>query len=326
MTMSLDAQSAGNQGAAGQDPAGHAADGPHDVDVELLDALPSIGGEIARALVPAKRGGPDGQLPSRRVMITDLDQDADRYSAYSRVCGLTLRDTVPATWLHVLTFPMQVHLMAARDFPLALAGLVHVSNEMRLHRPVGIGEQLTLSSAAADLRAHRSGTQVDLLGEARVGDEVVWSGRSTYLARGARPSGSEPVEGDEQNLSENAGGAGKTTTKNVEVPSAFWRLPGDLGRQYAAVAGDVNPIHMSALTAKAFGFPRAIAHGMWAHARVLGALEGRLPSTYSVSVEFRKPVLLPSTVGFSFAQDGDGLAFQVTTKDGSKVHLAGSVS
>lgn len=315
LTVAPDAQTGAHQGGA-----------DHDVDVELLGALPSIGGEIARALVPAKRGGPDGPLPSRRVMITDLEPDADRYTAYSRVCGLTLRDTVPATWLHVLTFPLQVHLMAARDFPLALAGLVHVSNEMRLHRPVAIGERLTLSSAAADLRAHRSGTQVDLLGEARVGDEVVWTGRSTYLARGARPSGSEPVEGDQQNHSENTGGASETTARSGGTPSALWRLPGDLGRQYAAVAGDVNPIHLSALTARAFGFPRAIAHGMWTHARVLGALEGRLPSTYGVSVEFRKPVLLPSTVGFSFAQDGDGLAFQVTNKDGSKVHLTGSVS
>lgn len=302
-----------------------------DVDVELLDGLPRIGAEIARALVPTRRGGPDGRLPARRVMVTDLAQDAERFAAYSRVCGFALRDTVPPTWLHVLTFPLQVHLMAAPDFPLALPGLVHVSNEMRLHRPVGVGERLTLSSSAADLRPHRSGTQLDLLGEARVGDEVVWTGRSTYLARGRRPTGTEapadrPQSADPPAPDATAGDGGGTTPTSRELPAALWRLPAGLGREYARVSGDVNPIHLTALTAKAFGFPRTIAHGMWVHARALAALEGRLPTSYEVSVDFRKPVLLPSTVGFGFVRDGDAVAFRVTGKDGAKVHLTGAVA
>jgi acyl dehydratase len=290
-----------------------------DVDIELLSGLPSVGGGIARALLPAKRGGPDGALPGRRVMVTGLEQDADRLAAYSRVCGFTVRDTVPATWLHVLTFPLQVHLMASGDFPLALAGLVHVSNEMRLHRPVRLDEELTLSSSAADLRAHRSGTQVDLRGEARVGDEVVWTGRSTYLARGAKPSGASAQE-EPREEQEPRGTDGSVAS------SALWRLPADLGRRYAAVSGDVNPIHLSPLTAKLFGFPRTIAHGMWSHARALAALDGRLPAAYTAAVEFKKPILLPSTVGFSSAVDGDGHTFRVTGKDGARMHLIGSVS
>ena len=297
-----------------------------DVEVELLNGLPSVGAGILRGLVPTRRGGPDGTLPDRRVMVTGLKQDADRLAAYSRVCGFTVRDTVPATWLHVLTFPLQVHLMASRDFPLALAGLVHISNEMRLHRPVGVGEELTLTSSSADLRAHRSGTQVDLLGEARVGDEVVWTGRSTYLARGRKPSGAEAPDGGVQDRYENAGEASETATKIGGEPSALWRLPGNLGREYAAVSGDVNPIHLSAVTAKLLGFPRTIAHGMWSHARALAALDGRLPEAYTATVEFRKPILLPATVGFSAAVEGGRHTFRVTNKDGSKIHLIGSVA
>lgn len=299
-----------------------------DVEVELLEGLPTLATEIARALIPTRRGGPDGTLPQRRVMVTELEQDAERFTAYSRVCGFTLRDAVPATWLHVLTFPLQVRLMASGDFPLGLAGMVHVANSMQLHRPVDLGERLTLSSSAADLRAHRSGTQVDLLGEARVGDEVVWTGRSTYLARGKRPSGSEAVSADDQqNPYENAGSTSETPTKiGGTAPSALWRLPGDLGRRYAAVSGDVNPIHLTPLTAKAFGFPRTIAHGMWTHARALAALEGRVPATHTVEAAWRKPVLLPSTVGFSASREGERTVFRVTSKDGAKVHMSGSLS
>ena len=40
----------------------------------------------------------------------------------------------------------------------------------------------------------------------------------------------------------------------------------------------MNPIHLSALTAKALGFKHAIAHGMWVKARTLAALAGALAS------------------------------------------------
>ena len=174
--------------------------------------------------------------------------------------------------------------------------------------------------------------ELGVLGEARVGDEVVWTGRSTYLARGAKPKVEQNhSESDgEQNHSENSGETSKTPGKTGQAPSTLWRLSGGLGREYAAVSGDVNPIHLSALTAKAFGFPRTIVHGMWTHARALAALEGRLPAAYEVGVHFRKPVLLPSTVGFGFTQaDPDtnsDLDFQVTNREGNKIHLTGSVA
>ncbi len=297
-----------------------------DVDVELLPGLPRIGAGIASALLHPRRSGPDGELSPRRVMVTDLAQDAQRYAAYSRVCGFTLRDTVPATWLHVLTFPLQVHRMAASDFPLALAGLVHIENQMRLHRPVRVDEPLTIASWATDLRGHRSGTQVDLIGEVRAGAELVWNGRSTYLARGRQPSGAAGSPPDQPARPENAQQVDQALAAAGQQPSAVWRLPASLGRAYAAVSGDVNPIHLSALTAKAFGFSRTIAHGMWTHARALAALEGRLPQTYEASVSFRKPVLLPSTVGFASLTQGGATHVQVANADGSRVHLRGSVT
>ena len=78
-----------------------------------------------------------------------------------------------------------------------------------------------------------------------------------------------------------------------------WRLGGDLGRRYAAVSGDHNPIHLYALTAKALGFSRQIAHGMWSKARCVAALENRLPDAVTVDVAFKTPIFLPGTVAFA---------------------------
>ena len=112
---------------------------------------------------------------------------------------------------------------------------------------------------------------------------------------------------------------------DLERVAATWRIPDDAGRRYAKVSGDVNPIHLSGLTAKAFGFKRAIAHGMWVKARVLGALSGRLPDELSLDVSFRKPLLLPSTVTLSTAQAGGGWDFAVRNATSDTEHVVGTI-
>ncbi len=298
------------------DPSPEGGDEAVDADVELLEESPAVGPLIVRAALPFGRRSRDAELPARRVMLTGAQVEVARLADYTHVCGMTLQDRVPATYLHVLTFPLQVHLMAARDFPYAMAGMVHVANTMTLHRPVEIGETLTLSSSAANVRPHHRGITLDLLGRVEVDAETVWEGTSTYLVRGAEaPAASAPDPTAE----------GRAEAPRAGSSWARWRLPADLGRRYAAVSGDVNPIHRNPLAAKAFGFPRAIAHGMWTHARVLGALEGRLVDRHTVAVDFRKPVLLPSAVDFAAFADDDGWRFAVTGKDGARIHLTGTV-
>lgn len=296
---------------------------PLDRDVDLLSAPPAVLPLLARAAAGSLRGRDGGSaLPGRLVLLPDQEQDVARLADYARVCGFALRDRVPPTWLHVLTFPLQVRLMVAGDFPYPALGMVHVANAMRLHRPVLVTERLTLSSRAAHVRPHPQGVTLDLLGEARVGEEVVWTGQNTYLVRGARvpdeaavatpePPAAAPLRED---IAEDPGPA-----------VAHWRLPADLGRRYAGVSGDVNPIHLHPLTARAFGFPRTIAHGMWTHARVLAALDGRLPPAYGVDVRFGKPLLLPSGADLHTRREGTTWVVAVTSADGDRRHLSGRV-
>lgn len=297
-----------------------------DLDVRLLDGPPAIAPMFARGVATGfSRPGAKGTLPQTRLMMTGVEQDVRRLTDYCEVTGSVLSDRVPATWLHVLTFPMQVALMSGKDFPFPMMGMVHVANSMTQHRPVRVAEDLTLSSWSERLAPHRKGHTVDLVGEARVGDEVVWEGRSTYLVRGR----SEESGG--------TAGSGTPTTPGGAAPStdasplpgtelATWRLPKDLGRRYASVSGDANPIHLTALTAKALGFPRAIAHGMWTHAKVLAAVQPRLADAFTVDVQFVKPILLPSTVVLrgDGVEEG-GMRLAVTSRDASRLHLTAHV-
>jgi acyl dehydratase len=272
---------------------------------------PSMPVLFARAVLTARGRG--GDLPDTRPARTGVPVDTEGLAAYARVCGFPLADTLPVTYPHVLTFPLQVALMGDRAFPLALPGLVHVRNRIDVLRPVRTTETLDLQVWAERFARHRAGATVDLCASVAAGGEEVWRSRSTYLARGARP----PEGAPEADLGLSVGDLPDGTVR--------WRVPDDAGRRYARVSGDVNPIHLSAFTAKALGFKRAIAHGMWVAARALAALSGRLPEAVSVDVVFRKPLFLPSTVTLSTAPVDGGWDLAVRNATSGAEHLLGTV-
>ena len=284
---------------------------PADREVELLPRLPKLGPLFAKALLPSLDRGP-ARIPNRTAMVAGVTQNRARLADYDRVCGFTLRDEVPPTWLHVLTFPLHVHLLSSADSSVRLAGVVHVSNTMSLHRPVRADEVLDVAVSVRNLRPHRRGALLDLVGEVRVADELVWEGVSTYLAPGASTSG--PPDASERPAFE------------ARTPIAGWRLPAKLGVDYRRVSGDPNPIHTNPLAARAFGFKRPIIHGMWTHARLLAALQPRLPDAYRAEVDFTRPILLPAKVGAWWQPTDTGWEAAVTATDGSKPYLLAKFS
>lgn len=249
------------------------------------------------------------ELPSTVYSLTGVTVDPAHLAAYNRVCGFRLTDDLPATYPHVLTFPLQIKLMADNDFPFPLIGSVHVANRITQTRPLRATEKLDLRVHLENLRDHPRGRQFDVVGEATVDGEVVWTDVSTYLRRGGRKGDRERSERTEP-----------------PAPTAIWHVPDDIGRRYGDVSGDRNPIHLYKLTAKMFGFPRAIAHGMWTKARCLSAFEGRLPPAYTVDVAFKLPVLLPATAGFAAHENDNGWEFSLADARSGKPHLVGEIS
>ncbi|MCF6509142.1 hypothetical protein E9549_17285 [Blastococcus sp. MG754426] len=266
---------------------------------------------FAKAALTARGRG--GELPATRLARTGVTVDPAELAGYARVCRFPLADTLPATYPHVLAFPLQLALMSDRAFPLALPGLVHVRNRIDVLRPIGTTEALDLEVRAERFARHRSGATVDLCASVRSAGAEVWRSRSTYLARGA----TAPEGAPESDVTVAVG--------DLDRAVATWRVPDDAGRRYAKVSGDVNPIHLSGLTAKAFGFKRAIAHGMWVKARVLAALENRLPDAFAVDAAFRKPLFLPSTVTLSTAPAEGGWDAAVRNARSGTEHLVATI-
>jgi acyl dehydratase len=266
----------------------------------------------AAALVPGARllplvPGAGSDVPDTVLALDERSADAEHVARYARVCGFALRDALPPTYPHVLAFPLHLALMADGRFPFGAMGLVHVANRIVCRRPIGLGEPLALRVHATPLEPHPKGRTFTIVSEALAGGEVVWQGESTMLRRGG---------GEE-------GGAEREPDPPRPERGTRWRLPGDLGRRYAAASGDRNPIHLHPLTARPLGFPRAIAHGMWTKARCVAALHPRLPDAFAVEVAFRKPILLPGEVAFGTREEGDATAFAVWDPARDSAHVIG---
>lgn len=260
-----------------------------------------------------------GRLPDVELILRDTEVNRVQLEDYERVCGFRVSDELPATYPHVLTFPLAVQLMSDPAFPFPLPGLLHIGNRITQYRPLDASEPLTLRVGAGELAPHERGTQFDVLSEVRVRDEIVWTERSTYLRRsgGSGPAASSAASGS-------SGASVRTAPAAAPETTAVWRVPGDLGRRYAAVSGDRNPIHLHPLSARLFGFSRPIAHGMWTKARCLAAFEGRLPDRFTVDVQFQRPIRLPATVRFASQPGVESWGFGVYRSGSGKPHLTGS--
>ncbi|MFF0648608.1 MaoC family dehydratase [Streptomyces tendae] len=276
-----------------------------------LTGVPALAPLLARGalLSPLRRPRPDADFPRTRLVLPGLRVDLARLAAYERACGFaTGADALPVTYPHVLGFPLAMRLMSGRDFPLPLLGLVHTSIGITRRTALPATAEYELAVHVEGLAPHRRGTEATVVTEIRTGGDLVWESRSTYLAR-HRTTARPPAAG------------GTPAGEREPLPARTeWHLAGDVGRRYGAASGDRNPIHLHPLTARLFGFPRAIAHGMWTVARCLA--EHGTPDAAVVRAEFRAPVLLPGTVAYG-AEDG---RFELRGGDGGRrLHLSGEV-
>ncbi|MBI1683651.1 MaoC family dehydratase [Caulobacter hibisci] len=274
-------------------------------DAEPLSPLGLAWG-AARGLL---RGRQDRDLPPTALRADQVWIRAEAVMAYAELCGFAPEHGVPPTYAHILAFPLQMRILLAADFPFPAVGLVHIHNHIRQSAPLRIGEAVTVTARTGRLLAHDRGQAFSLVAKVLRGGETIWRGESVYLRLGKAGHGAP---------------APKLDGETAEAPIETWKVPADIGRRYARVSGDANPIHTWALGARLFGFKRPIAHGMWAKARAVAALtRGRAVEAIEVETAFRAPLLLPGEARLAGGPDG---AFELTDGAGRRTHLRGRLT
>ncbi|MCP3138828.1 MaoC/PaaZ C-terminal domain-containing protein [Pyxidicoccus xibeiensis] len=285
-----------------------------------LAAPPPLARELLRAAV-ARRPSRPGEVPRLEVRVRHFAPEALQLARYREVCGFAADGYLPLPFPQVLVAPLHIALLNHPDFPYRLLGMIHVRNRIHQHRRLPEGTPLSVRTWVEGQREVRQGRELDLHTHVEVEGTLVWSAFTTMLrrlpgaeerSREAKPAGPKaPPEED---------------VRFAQSRPASWTVPEDTGRRYAKASGDYNPIHLYALTARFFGFPRAIAHGMWTVGRCVAEMgEAAEAPALTLTSEFRRPLLLPSRVLFQTARQDDGVAYRVRAEDG-QLHLQGQLT
>lgn len=283
--------------------------------------IPVLGDKVAK-YIGAKPKVTSKTLPDVTYTVSRLSIDMDHLNKYNQVCGFKDNGLLPPTYLCVLSQTLQMNMMTQEAFPFPMLGLVHITNSITQHRPIAPYETIELSCAFGELKPHDKGQQFDFITTAKVMNELVYEAKTTYLVRGKTDAKKKPSDK-----------VAKPVPQTEDI-HGIWRVPENIGRIYAPISGDFNLIHIHKISAKAFGFKTAIAHGMWSKARSLAEL-GDLPDAYTIDVTFKLPIFLPAQVeligksevskGRGKAKDKKTIAFTLYDAKSDKPHLAGSL-
>ena len=245
--------------------------------------LPRYPLSLARALAPWKRqASATTVLPESQTVVTGWRPDRERIAAYRSLVGSGAE--LPLAFPQLPIMALHIDLLSQWSFPVRALGLVHQGTVIEVVDELPVDSPWEVRAAVSDGRHVRAGLEFDVSGEVSVAGSLRWRSASTYLSRSRSASGAE------ESAVPRLDSSGEW---DAEVPIP---VPEGTGRAFGRLTGDINPIHLHAVPARAFGFPRAIAHGWWTTGRVAGelgvdeALSGR-----RLEIAFKRPIVLPST-------------------------------
>jgi acyl dehydratase len=260
-----------------------------------------------------------GAVPRIQARLSRVNIDRRHLASYAELCGASAGATLPIAYPHILAMPLHLAMLSAEAFPVKLFGLVHVQNRIAMRQPLSADEPAEIRAWIEGHRETERGQEFDLHTEYVVAGEPLWDETCTFLARRRPPatpgSSSRPPAR-----------AADGPPEGSPVETSSFRAPAGLGRRYGFISGDVNPIHMSDLTARAFGFPRAIAHGMWSLGRLASDFEAaRFDGGCELAVTFKLPIYMPSWLTLLRWPVEHGSGFTLRDAQGEKPHVTGTL-
>ena len=217
------------------------------------------------------------------VLWENLLPDTRRYKKYCKLAGWQQDDSMHPLYWQVRSLPLQLKLISSPQSPFAMLGLVHISNRVTDYTQCRPDIPCELIVRFGQVFQHRRGYAFEVVVTASQRGKPVYAAVGTYLARtGHSATGLPAWEERDMTLPDD-------TSELTPIQAS-----GGLIRRYARVSGDYNPIHLSQVTAKLFGFKRAIAHGMWTAARVISDLQASHQlNGQEIDIQFKRPLFLP---------------------------------
>jgi hypothetical protein len=249
---------------------------------------------------------------------------------------------------------MQLDMMTQFPFPFKALGLVHIGNKINVIKLPSSNASLDLNTYFGNVYAHKRGIVFELHSEACEDSAVAVKATSYYLARSSqeRPLGLQTfkesmlVSSKQAHQVSDAKAKGEVEEKqrnsteqlNEDIIQSTLNFEEFVGRKYAKVSGDYNPIHLWPTTSRLFGFDKAIAHGMYSHAKALSVIarmsDYNIENSHCISAVFKHAIELPNTSVLQINKQpvSGALQFNLSSTTQSsdtlktRQHLVGSIS
>lgn len=234
-------------------------------------------------------------IEKRFSKVYVVDEKLQGYRSY-----FSFNEELPLCYLYLLAQRAQGAIMLQKEYTMPIPGTVHLSNELRQIAPIDAGKPFELyASLEVPYVSEGSLKPSIVVSFFQEGNEVAHC-QSGYLVKRKKKKGSQQRRPSQV-----------FTASNAE--SQEWVLSGKVGKEYASISDDHNPIHKSGLAAKVLGFKKPIAHGWFL---VSKAISEGVPDASNIHVSFERPVLLPGT--YKVYQEGESEGRKAITICGTK--------
>ena len=200
-------------------------------------------------------------------------------------------DFLPSTYLQCVTMPMPMEILSRTDFNIL--GSLHESCKVKSFRSVSASEKLSASAT--------------LIPEIELSDKNDILLRIILTINDKNNEAVQTIENQFRILNPKRHkmklSKVKPETPNYEEWERFdFSYPTTAGRSYASLNGDINPIHVSPLAAKVFGYKSCIAHGMFSVCNMF-SLDTDTGKNEMMG-EFVRPIVLPrDVVGLRYGEE-----------------------
>lgn len=242
---------------------------------------------LLRALGKRERGPDPGEDVPPFGSAYRLDAlDPQHIARYDAALGFEA-GALPVPYYYLIA--QRAHLATLLDdrFPFAIAGSVHVENALVEYLRPALDDAMDIVTTVQVEAPTETGARYCVL-ETVAGHagKQFFSCRSRYLARRGQRKASGQHRDDH----------------SPPPVVAQWTLSPSAGREYAAVSGDWNPIHLWTWSARLMGMRQPIIHGMHTVAKACAAIEGHTGRRVrSVEARFKAPIPLGSEASLAFA-------------------------
>lgn len=274
-----------------------------------LPPLRQLYPKVLMSFLRSSKTGTQDVSASQIFRLTQLDQA--QLQGFRAYFDFVEQDQPPLVYWYLLAQRAQIALLVQPVFPLPLPGIVHFGNTLHQEAPYQADQPIDIG-VSVFMAAKAEGSLFPvLMVNFRQGGKTFLSCQSDYFFRRKRQSPKKKKERE-------------APTFLQAEQQEHWELAADTGRIYARLSGDFNPIHLYPWFARLSGFPRRIIHGWYSLSRALATIErGRGEPISFVSVQFKKPLLLPGEATLHWRTEEDGTAFQLTDPGQSLVMLEG---